>query len=108
MANLSTVFVQGPHYLPMSTSERKGFKIVYPDISAAKGQSEGHLQWRAINRFYIGSFFTRLSFRMLYPRLPGSDIYRAAREEAQSASKAKSWGEILWLHRAPTAPGAIS
>lgn len=62
MANLSSVFTQRLRYPPTSAEKREAFQTLYPDISAAKGQHEGHLQWRAINRFYIGSFFIRLPF----------------------------------------------
>lgn len=60
MANLSSGFVQGPATHHHMQSGEKPSRLFAPDISVAKGQHKGPLQWKAINRFYIGSFFIRL------------------------------------------------
>lgn len=54
------VLYRGPATHHHMRSGEKPSRLFSSDISAAKGQREGHLQWKAINRFYIGSFFIRL------------------------------------------------
>lgn len=79
MANLSFVFIEGPCSPPTNAEQWEAFQPVSPDISAAKGHQEGHLQQGAINSFYIGSFFIRLPLaRTLCAHALLPDIYRAA------------------------------
>lgn len=83
MANLSSGFIEGLCSSPTNTEQWEAFQAVSPDISAAKGHQEGHLQQGAINSFYIGSFFTGLPLARTpcaHALLP--DIYREQRPES--------------------------